>query len=122
MLNEPGVSSTHFELSRYNALIEYKNIEIAILAMLSKKEGYYPSTDFDCFENAMHKQIQKNAHEIELFLINKANSIPSPTIIRVSFYRLQYTIDYSMLLINFQVAMTQFLLPFSIPNVITMET
>jgi len=39
LLNEPGVCKTHRDFEAYNAIIQYKNIEVAIFGMLASVAG-----------------------------------------------------------------------------------
>ena len=41
LLNEPGITPTHKDFTNYNKIIEYKNIDIAILKYLEKSNLHY---------------------------------------------------------------------------------
>ena len=46
LLNEPGITIKHPDVPKYNKIIEYKNIDIAIIRMMKQMpaqfEGFYP--------------------------------------------------------------------------------
>jgi hypothetical protein len=86
--------------------------------MLTKKEGYYPTSGFDCFENSMLKEFQKNADDIEKVITTNLELLPNPLLIKISIFRFQSILDYTYLLKLFK----DVSLSFRIPNVITVET
>lgn len=119
LLNEPGVTPNHCDMLNYNTLIEYKNIEIAILFMLKKSTGYYPSVEFDCFEDVMIQEFQKNMPAIEHFLKDKIEKTPLSFTIKLTLYssRSGIQLDYSKLYQLFQAVS----LTISVPNEIAVE-
>ena len=48
LLNEPGVTVRHKDYDTYNKILNYKNIEVAILKIINKESGYYYNK-FDIF-------------------------------------------------------------------------
>ena len=63
LLNEPGITSKHPDMNRYNRLIEYKNIDIAMVRMMKTPPGEH----FEGFKPFMKTHFIKN-HEIVLLL------------------------------------------------------
>jgi hypothetical protein len=59
LLNEPGITTTHPDFANYTKIIEYKNIEIAILKMINKVPGVYPEK-FDFFYSIVRENFFKN--------------------------------------------------------------
>jgi ubiquitin-conjugating enzyme E2 Z len=60
LLNEPGVEMTHTDLHKYTKIIQYKNIEIAILKNIQRQPNIYPfyshHEDLEEVTNLEHKQ------------------------------------------------------------------
>jgi len=96
LLNEPGIYKTHYDFHNYTKIIEYKNIDISILGMISKNEKYFPP-NFDKFSSIMHDVFNKNNEEILNFLnIKEKEQITSETI-KISVYPMTVFIDYKSL-------------------------
>lgn len=64
LLNEPGVTKKHRDFHKYNEIIQYKNIEIAILHILNKKEGIFKNT-FDMFYPIVKQKFIENKDNIK---------------------------------------------------------
>ena len=94
LLNEPGIDCDHIDFNNYNALIEYKNIEVAIIGVLKSEKILYA---FRCFIEIMVAEFNKNADSI----LNKINLqrvlLPEESIIHVGIYRISLKIDYNKL-------------------------
>jgi ubiquitin-protein ligase len=71
LLNEPGITIHHKDFNNYNKIIEYKNIEIAILKYLDKTNLPY---SFYSFHPLLIDYFKKNYDQIINKLINKDNS------------------------------------------------
>jgi hypothetical protein len=95
-LNEPGVNKTHTDLNKYTKIIEYKNIEIAILKMMLKEEGIYPKS-FDIFYSIMKEHFVKNKDIFKKFIEDKVKEQKEPEILLTTFYSMKVTIDYEKL-------------------------
>ena len=98
LLNEPGVSRRHIDFVPYTKIIEYKNIEIAILYMISKKPSFFPE-QFEMFTPFMKESFIKTSPKIEQFLKKKSilqlqylNEIPEK--LTTSYYSLSVSTDY----------------------------
>jgi ubiquitin-conjugating enzyme E2 Z len=63
LLNEPGISKKHPDFLVYNKIIEYKNVEIAILKMIQKVVPFY-NPIFDVFDEFIKEHFLKNADAI----------------------------------------------------------
>jgi ubiquitin-conjugating enzyme E2 Z len=70
LLNEPGVSISSSDCIKYDKIIEYKNIELAMLAMFHKKVGIYPER-FDIFYPFVKENFEKNKNKVLEFLKKK---------------------------------------------------
>jgi ubiquitin-conjugating enzyme E2 Z len=117
LLNEPGITPHHPEMTSYTSLIEYKNVEIAILHMLNMKDGYFMK-EFEIFKEDMEKEFIKNAPHIEAFLREKQqNILPYRSNVRIYRMRSDFIIDYRKLF-------EQFVLNLSlrVPDIVAMKT
>jgi|TARA_B110000483_G_C18051323_1_gene486668 ubiquitin-protein ligase len=63
LLNEPGITSTHFDLDKYNRILRYTNLEHSILTQLRDVPR-----GFSMFQEDMRLHIQKNYQDIILEL------------------------------------------------------
>jgi ubiquitin-conjugating enzyme E2 Z len=94
LLNEPGVSITHQDFDKYTKIIEYKNVELAMLAMLNKKKGVYPE-DLDMFYPFLKENFEKNKEKVVAFLESKKGMNET---IKTDMYSMLVAIDYEGLL------------------------
>jgi len=101
LLNEPGVSNNHPDFSNYEKIIEYKNVDIAILKIINKTAGVYPE-QFQAFNSIVKEQFVKNSKEIIKYLEKKANENPSVFKIITSMYNMNVKLDYPDLLVKFK--------------------
>ena len=70
LLNEPGVNKLHADCEKYKKIIEYKNIEIAMLGMFCKNPNVY-NEKFDIFTPFVKEHFFKNIHTVLDFLKKK---------------------------------------------------
>ena len=97
-LNEPGVTKYHIDYDNYNSILKFKNIEIAIINMLTN-EGiglFFPDfipvmkkhflTNYDKIMNVVEKEIEQQ----------KTNNLDS-IIITTSVYQMTANINYKSL-------------------------
>jgi len=94
LLNEPGVSEKHQDFTNYNKIIEYKNIDIAVLAILEKCPGIYPH-NFHSFYPYVRENFNKNKDKIASFLEKHAND--KPELLGTGLYNMSVSIDYNKL-------------------------
>jgi len=97
LLNEPGVTTAHADFANYNKIIEFKNIEIAILKMINKVDGVYPEK-FDIFYSIIKENFIKNKEAILKYLEDKTRENVKPEQIYTSIYGMNVTINYPKLL------------------------
>jgi hypothetical protein len=95
-LNEPGVSKTHSDFHKYTKIIEYKNIEIAILKMITRNDTIFPKS-FDFFYSIMKEHFLKNKDILKKFLQDKIKENKDPEIVMTSFYNMKVSLDYEKL-------------------------
>ena len=99
LLNEPGVNIGHPDIEKYNDIIEYKNIEIAILNIVSKHPSLYlPS--FDLFRNVILEKFVENRERIKKRIDDLIHIKPNQTI-TTRMYSMIYDLQYSHLETHF---------------------
>jgi ubiquitin-protein ligase len=100
LLNEPGVTTKDKDFSNYTKIIEYKNIDVAIMQMLSRKVGVF-SDKFICFYPTMNEIFLKNRDKIKTFLEEKATTYSKEERVVTSLYTMNVSINYPKLLKQF---------------------
>lgn len=101
LLNEPGVSKTHSDFDKYTKIIEYKNVDIAILKIIDKTVGIYPA-QFDFFYPIVKEQFIKNKDLVIAYLEKQANENPIALDLTTSMYNMNVKLDYPNLLVKFK--------------------
>jgi len=96
LLNEPGINLDHPDVKRYNSIIEYANISVAIYALISKKEGIYQPF-FESFYPLMIQYFKKNIDKILIFSREKIAVIEGDNTLVSSVYQMRVKLDYSSL-------------------------
>jgi len=102
LINEPGIRKGHHDCENYSRIIEYKNIDIAILNILDDNISQYQSQFnsiqhiIQLFRPIMVEHFSTNRMKILSFLENKKlNTIPR--IIKTMVYDLNVFLDYNKL-------------------------
>jgi len=99
LLNEPGITNTHCDYKKYTTIIEYKNIEIAILKIINKTPGIYIEK-FECFYLIMYENFLKNMDKLQKYLEDKSKKTNLENI-TTTLYSMYVVINYQKLLILF---------------------
>jgi len=94
LLNEPGIDKKNNDCIKYDKIIDYKNIELAMLGVYNKKPGVYEA-EFEMFRPFINEIFLKNLPEVTNFVENKKDI--KETII-TSMYTLNVVLDYEALL------------------------
>ncbi len=97
LLNEPGIGKKHKDFSNYTQIIEYKNIEIALLNMIQKKTGIFIKK-FSIFTDEMTNNFHKNKLNILKFITEKTIKHPKHFVASTTVYAMHVIIDYQSLL------------------------
>lgn len=100
LLHEPGITDQHSLCIPYSKVIEYKNIDIAICNILTKKEQYYMGF-FDLFYDIMYDHFRKNKNNIIEYIHLKNNQM-LPERIRIDIYSMYTYINYNDLLLKIE--------------------
>jgi ubiquitin-conjugating enzyme E2 Z len=115
LLNEPGIMKTHRDYDSYNEIIKYKNIEVAMFAMLASvcatkndEPSLIPAhardtSGFAIFGDIMREHFQKNKEKIrerveEAILVGQGQG---PAELVINIYKMTVITDYKKLLEQF---------------------
>ena len=96
LLNEPGVTKTHKDFEKYNQIIEYKNIDVAILKMVNKNPSYYLDK-FTAFYPIVKEIFSKNREEILKFIERKVEENPNSEKMNTGMYGMTVVVNYKKL-------------------------
>jgi ubiquitin-conjugating enzyme E2 Z len=96
LLNEPGVDKNHKDFEAYSRIIEYKNIEIACLHMINKKDTIF-SIEFDAFYSHMKEYFEKNINAIMENLEKHKRLYVAPEKLMTGLYSMSTILDYNKL-------------------------
>jgi len=97
LLNEPGVTFSNKDLLKYNEIIEFSNLNIAICDVVSKKIGVFLYC-FYCFYPIVKENFLKNYQKYIEFINAKIEENQSIRKISTDMYRLNVVINYEKLL------------------------
>jgi hypothetical protein len=100
LLNEPGVTKTHNDFEKYNRVIEYKNIDLAILKMVNKNPTYYLNK-FTAFYPIVKENFSKNREEILKFIERKIEENTGVEKMNTGMYGMSVVINYKKLYDDF---------------------
>ena len=98
LLNEPGVSKTHKDMTNYNEIIEYSNLNIAVCDIVIKKSDIYKPF-FDNFYWYVKENFNKNYDKLVEFVQKKiTDSDVENKVLQTGFYNLKVLINYENIL------------------------
>ena len=123
LLNEPGVCKNHRDFEPYNAIIQYKNIEVAIFGMLASVAGASVAeastsvlgastsvlgasvlgasvSEFAIFGDYMREHFQKNKEKIRLRIVDIIKN-GGEQLYSINVYKMAVQTNYSELLDRF---------------------
>ena len=103
LLNEPGIVREHPDMKRYNTIIEYANISVAIYALMSRKEGIFQPF-FENFYPFMKEHFNRNFQKILAFSMEKSVKLEeTETETEISsVYQMRVRLDYKSLVKNLE--------------------
>lgn len=93
LLNEPGITETHGDIQKYNKIIMFSNISIAICDVIHKKNF---CSWLNKFQSIIEEYFLKNYESI-LKIIDGIGEKDNNLYITVQFYKLNVFIDYKNL-------------------------
>ncbi len=95
LLNEPGVDKKHNDMNKYNEIIEYSNINIAVCDIVRKKSGIFLPF-FDNFYPFIKDNFLKNYDKLLEFAEKKNTDFQLQSKeFRTDFYTMRVTVDYN---------------------------
>jgi ubiquitin-conjugating enzyme E2 Z len=100
LLNEPGVCKNHRDFEPYNAIIQYKNIEVAIFGMLASVAPNASVSEFAIFGDYMREHFQKNKEKIRLRIVELIKN-GGEQLYSINVYKMAVQTNYSELLDRF---------------------
>jgi len=104
LLNEPGVGKGHPDMTHYNEIIQYANIDIAVCSIVEKKDGIYMPF-FENFYPFVKENFIKNYDKLIEFSENKNIDFKSESVIfKTGFYNMNINADYNKLLVRLKTA------------------
>ena len=109
LLNEPGISMGHPDIDKYNDIIEYKNIEIAILNIVTKHPSLYLPM-FDLFHDVVLEKFIENRVRIKR-RIDELTHTKSTQTITTRMYSMIFDLDYTQLDAQFNTVNDTVILP-----------
>lgn len=96
LLNEPGINEGHYDCKNYDKIIEYKNIDIAILDVLTEKCNQIQPI-IQLFRPIVMAQFSTNSEKIKEFLEKNMEIEPYPKLVKTKVYNMSVYIDYNKL-------------------------
>ena len=96
LLNEPGIRKEHHDFKKYNKIIQYKNIEIAVIQILQKKAGVF-LYQFQVFDSEIKENFKRNANKLREYLKEMKSKEPEPSLLITGLYNMNVKIDWSEL-------------------------
>jgi len=98
ILNEPGFTEANEDKNKYNEIIEYSNINVAVCDIVDKKIGIYQPF-FEHFYSHIIEQFNKNYEEFLKFSEKKFNTIfKKERVIKTRYCRMRVIINYDSLI------------------------
>jgi len=101
LLNEPGVTTKHRDFDNYNQIIEYKNVDIAVMKVMNRNPTYFLS-EFSCFDEEINAEFLKNKNDIQRFLELQHERYPAPVKLINHIFNMHCVLDYATLLETFR--------------------
>jgi len=96
LLNEPGITKHHKDFNTYSDIIMYKNLSVAVIAMLNETAGVYPSPHFNLFKSTVRTHFIEN-YKVNLDKIKKLSEKKWKSVLTTGIYNLKFTVDYKSL-------------------------
>jgi ubiquitin-conjugating enzyme E2 Z len=95
LLNEPGVCKSHNDMSSYNEIIEFANIDIAVCDIVEKKQSVFMPF-FENFYPFIKENFIKNYEKL-LEIANKKNEEFKNQVVnfKTGYYSMNVNVDYN---------------------------
>jgi len=100
LLNEPGITKSHFDFHNYNEIIKYKNIKVAIFDMMDNIKDH--KHEFIFFADSMREHFQKTKEKIRQRIETEIKERTSERTYRVDMYKMVIKTNYTELLLRLE--------------------
>lgn len=100
ILNEPGITTRHKDFTTYHTIIEYSNIDIAILNIIDKSCNLYIPW-FDMFYEDTVLHFKQSIFNINDKIISFMKRYKHDTFLKTGLYTMKLLIDYEKLIPKF---------------------
>lgn len=98
LLNEPGVTKSHADMSSYNEIIEFSNLRTAVCDILYRREGIYMPF-FENFYPFVKENFMKNVDKLLEFAIKKNNELKKEEVIfNTGYYSMCINVNYNKII------------------------
>jgi len=98
LLNEPGVTSNHKDMTFYNEIIEYSNLRTAVCDILFRKEGVYLPF-FENFYPFMKENFIKNVDKLLEFSERKNEEMKNQVVnFKTGYYSMSINVNYGQII------------------------
>ena len=94
LLNEPGITETHRDIDNYNNIINYVNIDSAIIDIINKK---LLLSKYEIFYEDIILYFHKNKEKVLLFIKENQTKFTENKILKTYVYNLKQEINYVQL-------------------------
>jgi len=107
LLNEPGIGFGNPDCANYTKIIEYKNIDIAVLNVLTSFAPQFSNIDpiIQRFLPIISEKFVSNCDQLRTFLEERKDSIPK--LVKTAVYNMSVFIDYGKLYEKFCVIVSE---------------
>jgi hypothetical protein len=98
LLNEPGVEKGHRDMTAYDEIIQFANLDIAVCDIVDKKDGVFMPF-FENFYPFVRENFNKNFDKFIAFAEKKHKELGSvATDLKTGFYSMTIRADYETLI------------------------
>lgn len=97
LLNEPGIDKNHQDLDKYNKIIEFSNLNIAVCDIVNKREEIYLHF-FEKFYPFIQETFLLNYDKLLEYAKNQKNKYNDKFIVNTSCYNMKLLIDYNYII------------------------
>lgn len=100
LLNEPGITESHYDFDRYNNIITFKNLEYGIINIFDNlyKQTSSKYDDFDCFKETVCNILKKNIGDILILVKTLEKNNKGRQNIKTTLYNMSCEINYKEIL------------------------
>ncbi len=96
LLNEPGITESHYDFDRYNNIITYKNFEYGIINVFDNlhKQISNKYDDFVCFKETVYNILKKNINDILNLVKTLEKDNKRRLVVKTTLYNMSCEINY----------------------------